>query len=78
MRKNETPARVVLTFARARFKSNEEPDDEILSFAFQISDNRATDLKTTASIPTVINQPMQSQSTYQPRSKGGAMARASG
>lgn len=34
MRKNETPARVALTFARAKFESNEEPDDEILSFAF--------------------------------------------
>lgn len=32
--KNETPERVALTFARARFESNEEPDDEILSFAF--------------------------------------------
>ena len=37
-----------------------------------------TDLKTTASIPAAINQPMQSQSTYQPRSKGGALARANG
>lgn len=34
MRKNETPERVALTFARAKFESNEEPDDEILSFAF--------------------------------------------
>lgn len=37
--KNETPARIVLTFARARFKSNEEPDDEILSFTVQISED---------------------------------------
>lgn len=32
--KNETPERAALTFAQARFESNEEPDDEILSFAF--------------------------------------------
>lgn len=31
--KNETPARVVLTFARARFDSNENQDGEFLSFA---------------------------------------------
>lgn len=38
--KNETPARVVLTFARARFDSNENQDGEFLSFALQISENR--------------------------------------
>lgn len=32
-KKNETPARVVLTFARARFDSNENQDGEFLSFA---------------------------------------------
>lgn len=31
--KNETPARVVLTFARAKFESDENQDDEILSCA---------------------------------------------
>lgn len=33
-------ARVVLTFARARSESNENQDDEFLSFALQISENR--------------------------------------
>ena len=57
---------------RGRFESNENQYDEFLSFTLH---NR---LKNTASIPTAINQPMQSQSTYRPRSKGGALARANG
>lgn len=72
--RNEKPKRPREPFRllRGRFESNENQYDEFLSFTLH---NR---LKNTASIPTAINQPMQSQSTYRPRSKGGALARANG